>query len=152
MDENSDYSYYNKVLDEISKNLILRNKIKIEYGKKVTVDDLTKETTVITGLFSSGLIVTTSSINRWVRAHPENEEMCRFRTNYIQMLLLRHFSGDWGIMGLEDRLANEAALVNGDRILSFYEYPDVSKGVTDKIWIITEWDRSATTVLFPDDY
>jgi len=59
----------------------------------------------------------------------------------------RHVRGDWGIVDNDDQQANEDALRDGDRILSAYH---LSTGV--KIWIITESDRSATTVLLPDDY
>ncbi len=60
--------------------------------------------------------------------------------------LLRHASCDWGDLDPEDTKANDDALVNGDRLFSAY------KKNSDKIWIITEWDRSATTILFPDEY
>lgn len=65
----------------------------------------------------------------------------------MQLSLQRHVTGDWGKVGKEDRQANEQALLNGTRLLSIYES---SKGV--KFWIITEADRSATTVLLPEDY
>ena len=65
----------------------------------------------------------------------------------MQLALQRHVTGDWGKVGKEDRQANEQALLNGTRLLSIYES---SKGV--KFWIITEADRSATTVLLPEDY
>ena len=62
-------------------------------------------------------------------------------------LLARHLSGDWGDdLCAEDVEANDAALANGDRLLSSY------KVGTDKVWIITEWDRSATTFLLPSEY
>jgi len=59
----------------------------------------------------------------------------------------RHGNGDWGDLCDEDREANEDALQNGGRLFSVYHD---CKGV--KFWIITESDRSATTVLLPDDY
>ena len=58
-------------------------------------------------------------------------------------LLTRHLSGDWG----EDAKTNQDALKNGDRILSGYPLEDGSR-----IWIITEWDRSVTTFLLPEEY
>jgi hypothetical protein len=61
--------------------------------------------------------------------------------------LLRHVSGDWGDLDAEDKAANEAALQSGGRLFSAYH---LSTGV--KIWIITEADRSATTLLLPDEY
>ncbi len=59
----------------------------------------------------------------------------------------RHVTGDWGELGDEDKQANERALREGLRILSAYTTSD---GV--KLWIITEADRSATTMLLPSEY
>lgn len=64
-----------------------------------------------------------------------------------QTLLLRHVRGDWGDLDNEDKCANDLALVNGDRLLSAYK---LSTG--EKVWVITEWDRSATTILLPSEY
>lgn len=61
--------------------------------------------------------------------------------------LRRHAAGDWGELDDGDRAENENALIAGNRLLSAYTAPN---GV--KFWIITEWDRSATTVLLPEDY
>ena len=61
--------------------------------------------------------------------------------------LNRHRSGDWGDVCEKDRKANERALIEGTRLLSVYHSV---KGV--KFWIITEADRTATTVLLPEDY
>ncbi|MDR5778089.1 hypothetical protein QCE63_01440 [Caballeronia sp. LZ065] len=62
-------------------------------------------------------------------------------------LLSRHLRGDWGVLSEEDRKQNELALELGLRVLSCYVLsPNV------KVWIITEWDRSVTTVLLPCDY
>ena len=62
--------------------------------------------------------------------------------------LRRHASGDWGTVGADDKAENELALQAGDlRLFSAYEQANLPK-----IWVITEADRSATTVLFPDEY
>lgn len=61
--------------------------------------------------------------------------------------LVRHASGDFGIVSDEDKALNEEAMESGDRILSAYRDRDGAK-----FWIITEWDRSATTILLPDEY
>lgn len=62
-------------------------------------------------------------------------------------VLRRHQSGDWGDMCLDDKRANNDALRNGDaRIFSAYKFPE------GKLWVITEWDRSSTTILLPDEY
>ena len=61
--------------------------------------------------------------------------------------LLRHQRGDWGDLSQEDIEENELSLREGFRLLSAYQ----SVGGT-KFWIITEADRSATTVLLPSEY
>lgn len=61
--------------------------------------------------------------------------------------LIRHSSGDWGEVDAEDAASNDDAVLNHYRVLSAYT---LSSGV--KFWIITEWDRSVTTVLLPSDY
>ncbi len=61
--------------------------------------------------------------------------------------LARHAAGDWGDVGSADWTENDWSLEHGERILSSYK--DRS-GI--KFWIITERDRSATTVLLPEDY
>ncbi|HEY8159884.1 MAG TPA: hypothetical protein VIF10_14390 [Methylobacter sp.] len=66
----------------------------------------------------------------------------------ISSLLTRHVSGDFGNLCREDLKANRDALVDGARIFSSYEINDDK----DKIWIITESDRSATTLLLPEEY
>ena len=62
-------------------------------------------------------------------------------------LVARHVTGDWSEMVEEDQQANESAIAVGGRIFSAYH---LSTGV--KLWIITEADRSATTLLLPDEY
>lgn len=61
--------------------------------------------------------------------------------------LQRHLNGDWGDLCEEDRQANDAALRDGDRLFSSYQVTP-----TLKLWIITEGDRSVTTLLLPDEY
>lgn len=65
----------------------------------------------------------------------------------IQRALARHHSGDWGDVGHEDREENETALAEGFRLLSAYNTADGTR-----FWVITEADRSATTVLLPEEY
>ena len=62
------------------------------------------------------------------------------------ILLQRHHLGDWGNLCSDDKDSNEMALITGGRIFSSYEFE------TDKIWIITEVDKSTTTILLPIDY
>lgn len=65
----------------------------------------------------------------------------------IALAVTRHHHGDWGDLCDSDRAENESALREGRRLFSAYHDRN---GV--KFWIITEADRSATTVLLPDDY
>lgn len=65
----------------------------------------------------------------------------------ILKALERHTQRDWGDVGEEDRQANDASLADGSRLLSEYHS---QSGV--RFWVITEADRSATTVLLPEDY
>jgi len=62
-------------------------------------------------------------------------------------LLLRHLSGDWGDLCPEDKEENELSLREGFRILSAYTLP-----TGQKIWLISEADRSVTTFIRPVDY
>ena len=59
----------------------------------------------------------------------------------------RHACGNWGVVPEEDWALNDAALRHTSRLLSSYR---LASG--DKLWIITEADRSATTLLLPDEY
>jgi hypothetical protein len=67
---------------------------------------------------------------------------------FVLNSLKRHFSCDWGDSPKEDCLANDMALATDDRILSAY----IQKTSGRKIWIITEHDRTVTTVLYPEEY
>ena len=59
----------------------------------------------------------------------------------------RHLSGDWGDVSEEDRNENEISLKDGFRLLSVYQGANGTK-----FWVITEHDRSVTTILLPSDY
>ena len=61
--------------------------------------------------------------------------------------LIRHKHGDWGELDPEDRRANERALRQGSRLLSAY-----ATRAGERLWVITEWDRSTTTLLLPEEY
>lgn len=61
--------------------------------------------------------------------------------------LSRHLRGDWGDLCQEDKTENEVSLKYGFRLLSSYQVTE-----TGKLWIITEADRSVTTLLLPADY
>jgi hypothetical protein len=61
--------------------------------------------------------------------------------------VMRHLRGDWGEAYEEDQQMNEEALESGNRIMSVYR---TQQG--ERLWVITEADRSATTLLLPDEY
>jgi hypothetical protein len=61
--------------------------------------------------------------------------------------LVRHATGDWGYLDQNDKVENESAVKDGHRILSAYRLADHTR-----IWIITEADRSVTTILLPEEY
>jgi hypothetical protein len=93
--------------------------------------------------------------------------------NYLMYVVMSalglHLKGDWGECCEEDGQANDYALKNGERLMSVYttaamgtddgpKYFDalsaaaVSAITGTKFWVITEWDRSVTTFLLPEDY
>lgn len=86
-------------------------------------------------LFPMGQIVWTPSIN----------EMLASGFNIVPYIV-RHAQGDWGDMDLADKKENDLSVSRHLRIMSAYETP------AGKIWIITEADRSVTTVLLPEEY
>lgn len=65
----------------------------------------------------------------------------------VMNFLTRHIQGDWGDLTQDDKEENEFSLTHDLRLLSAYHLSDGTK-----IWIITEADRSATTVLLPEEY
>lgn len=70
----------------------------------------------------------------------------RLATSDISDGLRRHASGDWGDLDPSDAAQNDEALVAGGRLFSAYGAGD------GRFWVITEADRSVTTVLLPEDY
>lgn len=91
--------------------------------------------------FELGQLVMTRGVNDQVA---ESVAFAKF----VMDSLRRHANSDWGDMCPEDKAENNLALREGSlRIFSAYEAASLPK-----IWIITEADRSATTVLFPDEY
>ncbi len=88
-------------------------------------------------LFSLGQIVATPGALRALqKAEQEPHEF-----------LDRHVNGDWGEVPEEDKKENEFSVQHGFRILSAY-----TTSAGDRIWLLTEADRSATTFLLPDEY
>ena len=79
--------------------------------------------------------------------HPEGKGLQELG----DLILRRHAQGDWGDLDDLDAQANEEALASGGRLFSVYYLKDgTDKGT--KIYVITEWDRSVTTALLPEEY
>lgn len=90
--------------------------------------------------FKLGQVVVTCRINNSIA------ESLRF-LNDVLLSMNRHCNKDWGDLSEEDKAMNDEAVRNGnDRIFSSYQTCE------GEIWIITEEDRSVTTILFPDEY
>lgn len=98
-------------------------------------DGRPKDPLIRAELFALGQLLMTPGVQQQI---PPSEMMQALR---------RHARGDWGEVCGEDREANRRALIDGTRLLSVYQSKD---GV--KFWIITDADRSATTVLLPSEY
>ena len=96
--------------------------------------------------FDLGEVVITDGIARLI--YEDNFENGERLNREILESLQKHQSGIWGELCEEDKQANDWAVKNGERILSAYTI-DENKV---KIWIITEWDRSCTTILLPEEY
>lgn len=91
-------------------------------------------------LFSLGQLVFTNGVYEMTQNNP-------LLTREISHCIVRHGRGDWGEVHEEDKVSNNLALTKGTRLLSAYTLSNQKE-----IWIITEWDRSLTTVLFPEEY
>jgi hypothetical protein len=93
-------------------------------------------------LFNPGRVLTTPGVLDRLDALDEWDQ-----AQVIIRLLVRHITGDWGEVDADDQSANDHALILGERLLSAYRLPDGTK-----VWLITEADRTATTVLLPSEY
>lgn len=71
---------------------------------------------------------------------------------FVCQSIEKHKSCNWGDCDPEDSHQNDLSFESGGRILSVYKNPAAHADTEPKIWIITEWDRSITTVLYPSDY
>ena len=91
-------------------------------------------------MFKLGKVVQTAGVAEAILTSKEF-------SGFVARSLHRYTQCDWGEVDKEDCEANDAAVKDGDRIFASYISPDGMK-----IWIITECDRSYTTILFPDEY
>ena len=94
----------------------------------------------VKGKFPLGKMVLTAGVNGRIA---DDTEFSKFVLKSIG----RHARGDWGDLSKEDQAENEYSIGKHLRLLSAYK----EEGMPD-IWVITEADRAATTVLFPDEY
>ncbi len=83
-----------------------------------------------------------------VVATPGAIEVIERRKLNVGFLLLRHVTGDWGDLDDQDKAGTDHALYGGTRILSAYG----REGDPDQLWVITEADRSSTTIQLPKEY
>ncbi len=103
-----------------------------------TDEELKAQTYVCTAIsFSLGSVVMTQGVTAMI------EENIGIN---LLIYLQRHQNGDWGNVCIEDKITNDEATKTGERVLSEYQL------CGERIWIITEHDRSVTTILFPHEY
>ena len=93
--------------------------------------------------FKMGRVVATAGVD-------ERMQKDRIFAAFVSKSLRLYENCDWGQTCKEDKTQNDDAVKNGERILAVYEQAGVREPM--KIWIITEWDRSVTTILFPEEY
>jgi hypothetical protein len=82
----------------------------------------------------------------WTRAVNECVASDASFAKFVMESLGRHANCDWGQLTAEDKRANDISLKEGLRLFSAYQLNDI------KLWVITEADRSVTTILFPEEY
>lgn len=104
----------------------------LETGLAILVQELHRP-----GKFELGQLVMT----------PGADEAMREAQHVPPEFLLRHKHGDWGALPPEDIQENERALRVGSRPFSTYR-----TRTEEKLWVITEWDRSVTPLLLPEEY
>lgn len=93
--------------------------------------------------FMLGRLVVTRGIADLIKHSPDFQ-------NFVLACYERYLKCDWGDLDPEDAKQNDEAVKSGEgRILAAYIHPSHPEW---KIWIITEWDRSAITILFPSEY
>ena len=100
--------------------------------------------------FSLGQVVMTRGVQAAIERHPEEKGM----EELVNVIYNRHAEADWcndGDLDEHDVNANERALESGGRLFSVYYLADGTERGT-KMYVITEWDRSVTTALLPEEY
>ena len=92
-----------------------------------------------------GQVVMTRAVSVSVEAQP-------ILLVFAMGCLGRHQRGDWGDVGPGDWRESDWSITHGGRLLSAYDLPDAITSTDRRLWIITDADRSATTILWPSDY
>lgn len=92
--------------------------------------------------FNSGVVYTTPTINELFSGE---------KLPHLLELIKRHVCGDYGVLACADVISNEKAIRCGLMVMSNYDVRDLNLGISN-VWIITEGDRSSTTVLLPEEY
>ncbi len=93
--------------------------------------------------FLIGRLVATKGVNDLSNANHEF-------SNFMAKCFSRYEACDWGDLCDSDRKQNDRAVKTGnERIMAAYKHPTHEEW---RLWIITEWDRSVTTILFPSEY
>ena len=132
-------------LFEVIRSSIENNRYKV-VDNPITVDDLLNllpsKDVLENDKFELGNLIVTRGVFDRVG---EDAKISRF----VAQSLARYKKGDWGDTCKKDADQNNDAIKNGERILAVYIFDEEKD---DRIWIITEWDRSVTTILFPDEY
>ena len=82
----------------------------------------------------------------WTRGVNDRVAVDTSFAKFVMDSLKRHANGDWGELSPEDKRENDFSLDKHLRLLSSYQHDRI------KIWIVTEADRSVTTILFPEEY
>lgn len=116
----------------------------------IHVAHATKPSRIVTCYqFELGMIIVSHDVDLIIRQN-------FIFAQWVHSSLRRHAKGDWGEICAEDTQLNNLS-VSGDesgRLMSVYDIPkDMAEFFShEKLWIITEWDRSVTTLLFPSEY
>ena len=92
--------------------------------------------------FTIGQLVATRGVHDLMQENPDFN-------HFAQSAFLKYRRCDWGDTCESDKAQNDSAVINDERILAEYRHPEHPDW---RLWIITEWDRSATTLLFPSEY
>jgi hypothetical protein len=98
--------------------------------------------------YDLGQLVHAAEFRAWLNDGGADSPQATDRNGWAAKCLLRHWLGDWGEVDAEDWETNEQALKHGDRLLSAYTHEPTA----ERLWIITEANRTLTTLLFPSEY